>query len=402
MVITWVTLDLTPHSVVEYNKQGYPKFELRAIGTVTKFVNGGSLNRTEYIHRVTLKDLTPTQSYVYHCGGPDGWSEEFNFKARRDGVDWSPRLAIFGDLGNKNARSLPFLQEEVQKGDYDAIIHVGDFAYDLFTNNGTYGDEFMRQIQPIAALVPYMTCPGNHESAYNFSDYKNRFSMPGNTNGMYYSWNIGPVHFISISTEVYFSTYYGYDLIDYQYAWLERDLKEATSKENRTLRPWIFAMGHRPMYCSNLDRDDCTNHLSIVRTGIPEKNKPGLEDLFYEYGVDVLLWAHEHSYERLWPLYNKQMCNGTKGAYINPCAPVHIITGSAGCSEDHDKFKKDYGPWTAFRSEDYGYTRMTIHNKTHIYFDQFSVDKEKVIDSAWVIKDRHESYSKSSHSIQDL
>lgn len=27
------------------------------------------------------------------------------------------------------------------------------------------GDDFMNQIQTIAAYVPYMTCPGNHELA---------------------------------------------------------------------------------------------------------------------------------------------------------------------------------------------------------------------------------------------
>ena len=35
----------------------------------------------------------------------------------------------------------------------------------LMQNNGRVGDEFMRQIEPIAAYVPYMTCPGNHEKA---------------------------------------------------------------------------------------------------------------------------------------------------------------------------------------------------------------------------------------------
>ena len=43
----------------------------------------------------------------------------------RDGQDWSPRLAIFGDMGNVNARSLPRIQLEADKGMYDAVIHVG-------------------------------------------------------------------------------------------------------------------------------------------------------------------------------------------------------------------------------------------------------------------------------------
>jgi len=46
-----------------------------------------------------------------------------------------------------------------------------------------------------------------------------------------------------------------------------------------------------------------------------------------------------------------------------------------GCNEHHDLFPKYYRPWTAYRSDDYGYTRMTIHNKTHLYMEQVSVDK---------------------------
>ena len=57
-------------------------------------------------------------------------------------------------------------------GTIDAVLHVGDFAYDLRDDNARFGDAFMNQIQPIAAYVPYMVCPGNHEDAYNFSNYK--------------------------------------------------------------------------------------------------------------------------------------------------------------------------------------------------------------------------------------
>jgi len=40
---------------------------------------------------------------------------------------------------------------------------VGDFAYDMDTANAAVGDAFMRQIESVAAYVPYMVCPGNHE-----------------------------------------------------------------------------------------------------------------------------------------------------------------------------------------------------------------------------------------------
>jgi hypothetical protein len=70
---------------------------------------------------------------VYHCGSYDGWSHIFTFVSMRDGNDWSPRFAIYGDLGNINGQSIPRLKEDVHKGMYDSILHVGDFAYDLHT-----------------------------------------------------------------------------------------------------------------------------------------------------------------------------------------------------------------------------------------------------------------------------
>lgn len=54
---------------------------------------------------------------------------------------------------------------------------------------------------------------------------------------------------------------------------------------------------------------------------------------------------------------------------------MHLITGSAGCDEDHDDFKPEPLPWTAYRSTDYGYTRMTIFNDTHLYMEQVSDDQ---------------------------
>jgi len=64
--------------------------------------------------------------------------------------------------------SLPHLIEEVNKGDNDymGILHAGDFAYNLYTDEGRMGDGFFHYIEPLAAYLPYMTCPGNHEIEY--------------------------------------------------------------------------------------------------------------------------------------------------------------------------------------------------------------------------------------------
>jgi steroid 5-alpha reductase family enzyme len=49
--------------------------------------------------------------------------------------------------------------------------------------------------------------------------------MPGDTEGLWYSFNMGPVHFISVSTEVYYFLEYGLKLVTKQYEWLDKDLK---------------------------------------------------------------------------------------------------------------------------------------------------------------------------------
>ena len=60
----------------------------------------------------------------------------------------------------------------------------------------------------------------------NFSHYVNRFSMPGGSgDGMFYSFNVGPVHFVSFSSEYYYYIYYGWKQIVRQYEWLEKDLQ---------------------------------------------------------------------------------------------------------------------------------------------------------------------------------
>ena len=67
----------------------------------------------------------------YRCGNQGVWSDVYTFKTRKSGPGWSPRLAIYGDMGYVNSRSLSFLIEDVRRGLYDAVLHVGDIGYDL-------------------------------------------------------------------------------------------------------------------------------------------------------------------------------------------------------------------------------------------------------------------------------
>jgi hypothetical protein len=301
-----------------------------------------------------------------------------------NGTDWSPRLIVYGDMGRHGGEpTLQSLIKQVQSGYPQAIIHAGDFAYDLESNGGVNGDAFMNRIQPIAANVPYMTCIGNHEDNYLFANYRNRFYMPGDSQNMWYSWNMGPIHFVAYSTEVYFTDSIRWTK-ERQKAWLEEDLRIANL--HRHEQPWIIAYGHRPMYCSNIDHDDCTKNNSIVRLG--------LEDLFFEQGIDLIIEAHEHSYERLWPVFNETV---TQFNYTNPLAPVHIISGAAGCNEGDgyclNPIREPLGEWSAFRSSGittYGYAKMHIYNATHLHWQELQMlDDDHVLDEIWIVQDRH-------------
>lgn len=68
----------------------------------------------------------------YVCGSGDSWSQQYTLHTLGNQY-WSPTLAVYGDMGTENAVSLPWLVKEASTGGFDAVLHVGDLAYDLFS-----------------------------------------------------------------------------------------------------------------------------------------------------------------------------------------------------------------------------------------------------------------------------
>ena len=285
-------------------------------------------------------------------------------------------------------------------------LTTGDFAYNFDSDNGTVGDNFMRDISPLASHVPYMVSNGNHERFYNYSHYTERFrGMPVNgneqnvpngqvwtyagiaPNNWYYSWNVGLIHFITISTEIYYNFPW---LADDQYNWLIQDLTIANN--NRTHAPWIIVNGHRPLYCSDAGR--CHSDSRLIRNGL-EMNGTiiyGLEDVFYKYGVDFYICGHEHNYERMYDIYK----NKTSQSVTNMPATTYIITGAAGSDENHQPFNGSEQIWDAFRTQAYSYTRFYVYNSSHIELQQVVSDNTLpsnysgyIIDHTWYVQNNH-------------
>ena len=156
--IMWSTRSPVSPSIVTFTAAGgAPQ---TAQGEELPFSNSGNM---QTIHRVRLAGLAPGTAYSYTVGdGRGNTSGAFSF-VTPPSQGWSPGFAIYGDMGiTSNALdTMPLLLADAQAGLIDGVVHLGDLAYDLQSNNGATGDSFMEMIQPLAANLPYMTCPGN-------------------------------------------------------------------------------------------------------------------------------------------------------------------------------------------------------------------------------------------------
>ena len=86
----------------------------------------------------------------------------------------------------------------------------------------------------------------------------------------------------------------------------------------------------------------------------------------------MVFGAHEHAYERNYPVYNSQWNSSRTGpgAYIDYDRPIHILTGAAGCPENQDGWQPVGNPFSVVRINDYGacvplasWLRPSIHNQ---------------------------------------
>ena len=142
------------------------------------------------------------------------------------------------------------------------------------------------------------------------------------------------------------------------------------------------------MYCSC--DGDCEEEAAQQRLGPWTNGTYGFEKLFFEQGVDLFVNGHEHNVERNWPTYQGK----STPSNTNPNAPIYIVTGAAGCKELHEPFVEPQPARSAFRSNTFGYSRMIVHNKTHVRWQQVMTDPTyfrmadygTIIDDVWIVR----------------
>jgi len=176
-----------------------------------------------WIYDAVIANLAPNTTYYYKCGSKntDIWTQEFSFKTENYGS--TNVFAVIGDVGSY----IPFghvnvklLDKENKKYNFNALIHTGDLSYATVQVPGVgeaaktkneieaIWDIFGIQIQRVAAYIPYMIIPGNHDTLFDSTALISRYNMPGyrTTNTFWYSFDYGFVHFVMMSTEHNYTT----------------------------------------------------------------------------------------------------------------------------------------------------------------------------------------------------
>lgn len=220
-----------------------------------------------------------------------------------------------------------------------------------------------------------MTAPGNHEascsenskeSCYQTTDhflaYINRFPLPVSTYGgktpMWYSFNRGQVSWIIISTETdYPKAFFPNAKFGNQIQWLHTTLKAAVAA--RKTRPWIFVVGHRPVYCADKGFIKCDKtHSHCWPEGEARTVQEAFGGILDQYNVDVYFSGHVHSASRNLPVKN----NGTSIAqsYTNPGTTVHLTLGSAGNEEGIQGAYDTKSPWYAWSYNGFGFALVDL------------------------------------------
>jgi hypothetical protein len=322
MMATWITMRYAPGAVAYYKRAGVAEpWTASAAAVNTTYSNGGWIG---VIYTAIMADLRHDTRYDYRVGThgvADGLSKTFSFKTLpiHAGTPGRPlRVASYADLGVQHSNyTIALVEKMVVAGEIDFVLHYGDIAYSFYDHHKA--DEFGRNIEPIAAAVPYMTVPGNHERLWNFTVYRKRWQQWRTTPGqpadaMYYDFHAGPIAFIMVDTEKYQLAHDGAaEITPLEARWVDARLKAANDEKKFTV-----VAQHRPLYGGY-------GTYKLRNDSVLQKQ---IEQVYVNRKTDFVTCGHVHDYTRFYPLKFGEV-TGTN--YTFPTSPVYVVNGAAGC-----------------------------------------------------------------------
>ena len=333
--------------------------------------------------------LVPNTVHYYQVGSDtDGWSDEYSFRTALARGDTSPfSFVAFGDQGvdhTGSTRRPRDVAASIAQDDPDLILHAGDVTY---CNDQACVDTYFDDVMGANFTgAYYMAAPGNHEYIQpdDLVTYTSRLGYPGRLPDqlctldgtmcqrgevpeLWYSFDWGNVHFVSVNTgKSHDGPFKGSDPMqpgEARYDWFESDLAAASTDP---LIDWIVVYGHFALY--NWGKDD--GHAS------DDDARAVLEPLVEQYGVDLWIGGHQHSYERTLPVANDGLDVDTASCGLAPyseCnAPQHTIyfTAGTGGRQLYSDSTTSCGDaascdlWSAVRINDlFGHLRVSVNDR---------------------------------------
>ena len=325
-----------------------------------------------------------------------GWSKYYTLRSNRNSTE--ARFLVYADLGTGDqvVETMASLRKIIQLDEFDGVIHAGDIAYNLDSNNGKNGDEFLTNIEPIASRMPYMVSQGNHEIGNRIYHFMKRFTMPGGNDNMWYAFNYGKAHFLAYTTEpTFYQTETGDNLAAQQLEFIKNDLENL----NRTEYPWLIIYTHRPYYCTPSHNNSMYFNEDPIQLGLQHNTefttcrsvaamlRDMHEDLWYNYKVDVVITAHVHYYERFGPMYKSENkgCNVTTNNYCQGArAPIYLVVGAAGNGESYAYSSTN--PSGLFQTSRISFGAIHVVNETYLNWKQYDSYTFEVMDNLDLFK----------------
>jgi len=398
LVVTWTSFETVAGVALVQYGDSPSALNTTAVGTAWVYaVDTCPANSTRAMHTATLRAPRGRATW-YRVSGNNGstWSTVLGPTAAPSAAaDGSISLSVFGDLGVDTApapNAVPALANDTVEGLHVAVVHYGDSCYNCDDQCGAVGDGFLRAVQSYASRTPVAWGPGNHETgpAYGYSEYLNRLASgqaalaaaSGSNSTRWYAFTLPGVAFFVIDTDAWIYPEV-WQLAQPQWEWLQ----SALQRIDRTATPWVVVAGHRAMYCTKTDDGECNSEAQTLRYGMLEQFW-GLEALLVDAGVDLYLAGHTHHVESTWPVREGV---ATQHDYINPRATVHVQSGIAGTGPGGDAFQVPQQEWERFRDLTLtpSYTRLTVHNDTHMTVTQLRAADRSVLDTFTIVQTAH-------------
>ena len=213
---------------------------------------------------------------------------------------------------------------------------------------------------------------GDHEYNFKNSSRLKEYQQEFELDKQYYSFDNGDVHFVAMSSEMPF------DKASEQYEFLKQDLESAS--ENKSV-DWIVVYIYEMMYSSP------TLHK------VTENLRDTYHPLFDRYGVDLVLQAHSHNYQRSYPItYNEAdpsqpiITNKDVENYSDPKGSIFVVAGTGG-ADQHDFTGQ--APYIVKQFNRFGFLDVDIVDNGTKMIATFYENREGTAKDYFVISNSH-------------